>query len=87
VGIALMAGGSVYVGGLIDKWSIVKGGYYPHAVAALGAGSLISSITNIEPKNKSILDPFLNLREKDNSSSNQTREIKTNLNFNNLTTE
>lgn len=43
--------------------------------------------SNISPNQKSFMDPILNIRTKNTSSTYKETEIKTNLNFNNLITE
>jgi len=42
---------------------------------------------NESPNQKSFMDPIVNIRSKDSSSSYKQTEIKTDLHFNNLTTQ
>ena len=45
------------------------------------------NLKNESPNQKSLMDPIVNIRSKDSSSSYKQTEIKTDLNFNNLITQ
>jgi len=56
-------------------------------VKSVGIGyTAYSGASNMSPNQQSLMDPLVNIRSKDSSSSYEQKEIKTNLNFNNLIT-
>ncbi len=70
--------------------SITFAGYaIPSALVIAGGLSYTgySGNSNIDPNQRSLMDPLVNIRSKSSSSSYKELEIKTNLNFNNLITE
>ena len=96
VGIAAVAGGSALIGQAIGNYltSSVSnvGPIIPitsvAVVSGVGAGYAgISGALGINPDNKSIFDPLINLRSSSKSSSTFNSEINSNLNFNSLTTQ
>ena len=96
VGIAVVAGGLSYLAGAGESFLTSPvgemGPVLPLLSNGLVAGAGISytgysGYSNKDTDQRSILDPVLNIRSKSSSSIYKATEIKTDLNFNNLTTE
>jgi hypothetical protein len=96
VGIVALSAGSALIGQAIGNYltSSVSnvGPVIPittvAVVSGVGAGYAgISGALGINPDNKSIFDPLINLRSSSESSSTFNSEINSNINFNSLTTQ
>ena len=82
VGIALVGGGSVYGGYLINDY------LNPNLIKGISVALAVAGLKNFNPSNSGgILDPIFNIRTSDKYFKNLKTEIKTNLNFNNLTNQ
>ncbi len=88
VGIAVVAGGSIYLGHILTTPIGSMGPKLPilssQIVNTMGFASAISQIPNINNDEKSFIDPIYNIRSKNTYVSQKSIEIKTDLNFNNL---
>jgi hypothetical protein len=101
VGIAVVAGASAYIGNSFMKAinpvtaagpqvPMMVGGYLIPSSLAIAGGlgyTGYSGYSNNDPNHKSFMDPILNIRSKSSSSILRSAEVRTDLNFNNLTTE
>jgi hypothetical protein len=84
VGIAVVAGGSALAGNKLMTTVPANYQLYAKAAGAIYTGYSVSE--NSDPDQKSFMDPMVNIRSKDSYSLTKETEIKSELNFNSLTT-
>lgn len=92
VGIAVVSGVSTYVGyklttpvGPLGPQIPIISSSIATAIGAPYTGYSLNS--NIDPDQKSFMDPLYNIRNKSSSSNYEQKEIETNFHFNNLITQ
>ena len=84
-----MGGVSAYAANDFNEWLTPKSS--PGLLNMITAEGVLytgySGYSNSRPENRSFMDPLVNIRSSESSSTNIQTEIKTNLNFNNLSTQ